>query len=89
MSSTEEGGGAAGAVSTNQTTINSPRETIIPIQGTNFTRSNSELRNLRSLDVAFDGEELDPNAKSLIQRVPSTLGRHLLKNHFVEFINVK
>ncbi|MBA0877553.1 hypothetical protein Goshw_003953 [Gossypium schwendimanii] len=80
MSSTEEGGGAVGAVSTDQPIINNntnnnPLETIIPIQGRNFTFSDSELRNLRSLDVAFDGDQLDPSAKPLIQRVPSTLGR--------------
>ncbi|KHG14130.1 hypothetical protein F383_10653 [Gossypium arboreum] len=81
MSSTEEGGGAVGAVSTDQTVINNntsnnPLETVIPIPGTNFTCSNSELQNLRSLDVAFDGDELDPSAKPLIQTVPSTLGRN-------------
>ncbi|MFQ6635672.1 hypothetical protein Gotur_011166 [Gossypium turneri] len=88
MSSTEEGGGAVGssarAVSTDQTIIttttnnNNPLETIIPILVKDFTRSNSELRNLRSLDEAFEGDqlELDPKAKPLIQRVPSTLDRH-------------
>ncbi|TYI03842.1 hypothetical protein ES332_A11G370300v1 [Gossypium tomentosum] len=85
MSSTEEGGGAVGApggvVSTDQTIINNninnnPLETIIPIPGTDFNRSNDELRNLRSLDEAFDGDHLDPTAKPLIQRVPSTLRRH-------------
>ncbi|KAL1075562.1 hypothetical protein V6Z11_D11G371800 [Gossypium hirsutum] len=91
MSSTEGGGGAVGAVSTDQTIIknntnNNPLETIIPMQGTNFTRSNSELRNLRSLDVAFDGDELDPNAKTLIQRVPSTLSRH---EDFRKYFNPK
>ncbi|KAH1084273.1 hypothetical protein J1N35_024034 [Gossypium stocksii] len=81
MSSPEEGGGAVGAVSTDQAIIdnntnNNPLETIIPIPGTNFTLSNSELRNLRSLDKAFGGDKLDLSAKPLIQRVPSSLGRH-------------
>ncbi|KAH1084267.1 hypothetical protein J1N35_024028 [Gossypium stocksii] len=81
MAPTEEGGGAVGAVSTDQAIINNntnnnPLETIIPIPGTNFTHSNSEVRNLRSLDKAFDGDELDLRAKPLIQRVPSSLGRH-------------
>ncbi|TYI03840.1 hypothetical protein ES332_A11G370100v1 [Gossypium tomentosum] len=85
MSSTEEGGGAVGAsggaVSIDQTIINnntsnSPLETIIPIPGTDFTRSNGKLRNLRSLDKAFDGDHLNPKAKPLIQKVPSTLCRH-------------
>ncbi|KAK5787179.1 UPF0481 protein At3g47200-like [Gossypium arboreum] len=86
MLSKEEGGGAVGApgraVSTDQTIIttnnnnNNPLETIIPILVTDFTRSNSELRNLRSLDEAFEGDQLDPKAKPLIQRVPSTLARH-------------
>ncbi|KAG4123401.1 hypothetical protein ERO13_D11G324300v2 [Gossypium hirsutum] len=63
MSSTEEGGGAVGAVSTDQT--------IIDI---NVSLSNGELEKLRSLDEAFDGDEISrPGAKPLIQRVPSTL----------------
>ncbi|TYI58580.1 hypothetical protein E1A91_D11G369600v1 [Gossypium mustelinum] len=97
MSSTEEGGGAVRpsgrAVSTGQTIItttttttnNNPLETIIPILVKDFTRSNSELRNLRSLDEAFEGDqlELDPKAKPLIQRVPSTLDRQEdLKKYF-------
>ncbi|KAK5787166.1 hypothetical protein PVK06_041819 [Gossypium arboreum] len=61
MSSTEEGGGTVGAVSTDQTINkdrnNNPRETIIQIP-------------------AFDSDLLDPKAKPLIQRVPSTLFRH-------------
>ncbi|PPS04689.1 hypothetical protein GOBAR_AA15963 [Gossypium barbadense] len=81
MSSAEEGGGAVGAVSTDQTTNNNsnnnnPLETIIQIPGADFTRSTSELRNLQSLDEAFDGDHLDPKGKRLIQRVPSTLRRH-------------
>ncbi|XP_016712079.2 UPF0481 protein At3g47200 [Gossypium hirsutum] len=90
MSSTEEGGGAVRAsgraVSTDQTITttttttnnnnNNPLETIIPILDTDFTRSNKELRNLRSLDEAFEADQLDPKAKPLIQRVPSTLDRH-------------
>ncbi|MBA0716726.1 hypothetical protein Golax_015533, partial [Gossypium laxum] len=81
MSSTEEGGGAVGvpggAVSTDQTiaTNTNPLDTIIPIPGTDFTLSNGELENLRSLDEAFNGNQLDPNAKPLIRRIPSTLGR--------------
>ncbi|KAG4123402.1 hypothetical protein ERO13_D11G324325v2 [Gossypium hirsutum] len=89
MSSTEEGGGAVGspggAISTDQTITTSTNplktiipmpETIIPILDTDFTRSNKELRNLRSLDEAFEADQLDPKAKPLIQRVPSTLDRH-------------
>ncbi|KHG16626.1 hypothetical protein F383_22094 [Gossypium arboreum] len=81
MSSTEEGSGTVGApgraVSADQTIINNnPLETIIPIQCTNFLLSNGELENLRSLDEAFKGNQLEPTAKPLIQRVPSTLGRH-------------
>ncbi|MFQ6670342.1 hypothetical protein Gotur_035301 [Gossypium turneri] len=85
MSSTEEGGGAVEvtgrAVSTDQTIIinntnNNPLETIIPIQCTDFPLGNGELENLRSLDKAFDGNQLGPKAKPLIRRVPSTLGRH-------------
>ncbi|MBA0742793.1 hypothetical protein Gogos_015814, partial [Gossypium gossypioides] len=44
--------------------------------GTDLTLSSGELKNLRSLDEAFDGNQLDPKAKPLIQRVPSILGRH-------------
>ncbi|KAH1084266.1 hypothetical protein J1N35_024027 [Gossypium stocksii] len=82
MSSVEEGGGAVGApggaVSTDQTitTNTNPLDTIIPMPGTDFTLSNGELKHLRSLDEAFDGNQLDPKAKPLIRRVPSTLGRH-------------
>ncbi|KAG4177466.1 hypothetical protein ERO13_A11G308675v2 [Gossypium hirsutum] len=81
MSSAEEGGGVVGAVSTDQTinnnsNNNNPLETIIQIPGADFTRSTSELRNLQSLDEAFDGDHLDPKGKRLIQRVPSTLRRH-------------
>ncbi|MFQ6670336.1 hypothetical protein Gotur_035302, partial [Gossypium turneri] len=82
MSSTEEGGGAVGspggAVSTDQTitTNTNPLKTIIPMPGTDFILSNGELKNLRSLDEAFEADQLDPKAKSLIQRVPSTLDRH-------------
>nr|KJB46260.1 hypothetical protein B456_007G354800 [Gossypium raimondii] len=85
MSSTEKGGRAVGApggaVSTDQTitkntTTNNPQETIIPMPGTELTLSNGELENLRSLDEAFDGKQLDPKAKPLIRRLPSTLGRH-------------
>ncbi|MBA0875930.1 hypothetical protein Goshw_000841, partial [Gossypium schwendimanii] len=81
MPSTEEGGCAVEAVSTNQTIINNttnnnPLETTIRIQDENFTSGNSELRNLLSLNVAIDDDQLDPSTKPLIQRVPSTLGRH-------------
>ncbi|XP_052877404.1 UPF0481 protein At3g47200-like [Gossypium arboreum] len=85
MSSTEKGGRAVGApsgsVSTDQTitkntTTNNPQETIIPMPGTVLTLSNGELENFRSLDEAFDGNQLDPKAKPLIRRVRSTLGRH-------------
>ncbi|KHG00535.1 hypothetical protein F383_13046 [Gossypium arboreum] len=85
MSSTEKGGRAvgapSGAVSTDQTitkntTTNNPQETIIPMPGTELILSNGELENFRSLDEAFDGNQLDPKAKPLIRRVRSTLGRH-------------
>ncbi|MBA0716727.1 hypothetical protein Golax_015534, partial [Gossypium laxum] len=78
MSSTEKGGPAVGAVATDQaiTTNTNPLDTIIPMPGTDLTLSNGELKNLRSLDEAFDGNQLDPKAKPLIRRVPSILGRH-------------
>ncbi|MFQ6670331.1 hypothetical protein Gotur_035302, partial [Gossypium turneri] len=82
MSYTKERGGPVrapgGAVSTDQTvtTGTNPLETIIPITVMDFTVNNGELENLRSLDQAFDGDQVDPKAKSLIQRVPSTLDRH-------------
>ncbi|KAH1084265.1 hypothetical protein J1N35_024026 [Gossypium stocksii] len=82
MLSTEEGGSAVGApggaVSTDQTitTNTNPLDTINAIQCTDFTLSNGELKNLRSLDEAFDGNQLDPKAKPLIRRVPSIIGRH-------------
>ncbi|KAK5787188.1 hypothetical protein PVK06_041841 [Gossypium arboreum] len=85
MSSTEEGCGAVGApggaVSTDQTitkntTTNNPQEMIIPMPGTELTLSNGELEYFRSLDEAFDSNQLDLKAKPLMRRVPSTLGRH-------------
>ncbi|PPD79256.1 hypothetical protein GOBAR_DD23805 [Gossypium barbadense] len=80
MSSTEERGGPVGApggaVSTDQTitTDTNPLETIIPITDTDFTVSNGELENLRSLGK--DGDQVDLRAKPLIQRVPPSLGHH-------------
>ncbi|KAB1671100.1 hypothetical protein [Gossypium barbadense] len=78
MSSTEKEGLAVGAVATDQaiTTNTNPLDTIIPLPGMDLTLSSGELKNLRSLDEAFDGNQLDPKAKPLIQRVPSILGRH-------------
>ncbi|KAH1084282.1 hypothetical protein J1N35_024043 [Gossypium stocksii] len=85
MSSTEEGcgtvGAPSGAVSPDQTvtknsTTNNPQEMIIPMPGTELTLSNGEIENFRSLDEAFDSNQLDPKAKPLIRRVPSTLGHH-------------
>ncbi|MFQ6670333.1 hypothetical protein Gotur_035302 [Gossypium turneri] len=82
MSYTKERGGPVrapgGAVSTDQTvtTGTNPLETIIPITVMDFTVNNGELENLRSLDQAFDGDQVDLRAKPLIKRVPSSLGHH-------------
>ncbi|KAB2006642.1 hypothetical protein ES319_D11G360400v1 [Gossypium barbadense] len=73
MSSTEEGGGAVGAVSTDQTITDNNDSVSIDMD---VPLSVGEVVNLRSLDEAFDGDEIDLGAKPLIQRVPSTLGRH-------------
>ncbi|XP_052479782.1 UPF0481 protein At3g47200-like [Gossypium raimondii] len=73
MSSTEEGGGAVGAAPTDQTITDNNDSVSIDMD---VPLSVGEVVNLRSLDEAFDGDEIDLRAKPLIQRVPSTLGRH-------------
>ncbi|MBA0619442.1 hypothetical protein Godav_028618, partial [Gossypium davidsonii] len=73
MSSTEEGGGAVGAASTDQTITDNNDSVSIDMD---VPLSVGEVVNLQSLDDAFDGDEIDLGAKPLIQRVPSTLGRH-------------
>ncbi|TYJ12370.1 hypothetical protein E1A91_A11G344900v1 [Gossypium mustelinum] len=76
MSSMEEGGGAVGAVFTDQAIINNNTNNdsvSIDMSFTEVPISDGELANLQS---AFDGAKLDHSTKQLIQRVPSTLGRH-------------
>ncbi|KAG4177464.1 hypothetical protein ERO13_A11G308625v2 [Gossypium hirsutum] len=76
MSSTEEGGGAVGAVFTDQAIINNNTNNdsvSIDMSFTEVPISDGELVNLQS---AFDGAKLEHSTKQLIQRVPSTLGRH-------------
>ncbi|TYI03835.1 hypothetical protein ES332_A11G369700v1 [Gossypium tomentosum] len=78
MSSTEEGGGALGAVSTDQTIINNNTNNDsvnIDMRCTDVPLSNGELANLKSLDKAFDGGERNLTANPLIRKVPSTLRR--------------
>ncbi|KAB2006639.1 hypothetical protein ES319_D11G360200v1 [Gossypium barbadense] len=78
MSSTEEGGGAVGAVSTDQTTINNNTNNdsvSIDMRCTDVPLSNDELANLQSLDKALDGGQPNFTANPLIRKVPSTLCR--------------
>ncbi|TYJ12374.1 hypothetical protein E1A91_A11G345300v1 [Gossypium mustelinum] len=78
MSSTEEGGGAVGAVSTDQTINknNTNNDSVnIDMRCTDVPLSNGELANLKSLDKAFDGGERNLTANPLIRKVPSTLRR--------------
>ncbi|KAK5787163.1 UPF0481 protein At3g47200-like [Gossypium arboreum] len=78
MSSTEEGGGAVGAVSTDQTIINNNTNNDsvgIDMPCTDNPLSTGELAKLQSLDKAFDGGQPNFTAKPLIRKVPSNL-RH-------------
>ncbi|PPR83513.1 hypothetical protein GOBAR_AA37199 [Gossypium barbadense] len=78
MSSTEEGGGAVGAVSTDQTTINNNTNNdsvSIDISG-DVQLSSGELANLEKLDEAFEGGQPKFKSNLLIRKVPSTLRRN-------------
>ncbi|KHG12848.1 hypothetical protein F383_10189 [Gossypium arboreum] len=77
MSSTEEGGGAVGAVSTDQTIIDTTDNDYVRIdmRCTDVPLSNGELANLQSLDKAFYGGEPNLTANPLMRKVPSTLRR--------------
>ncbi|XP_052877570.1 UPF0481 protein At3g47200-like [Gossypium arboreum] len=73
MSSTEEGAGAVGAVSTDQTIIDNNDSTSIDMDE---PLSGDEVANLQSLDKSFYGGQPNFNAKPLIRKVPSTLCRN-------------
>ncbi|MFQ6635673.1 hypothetical protein Gotur_011166 [Gossypium turneri] len=78
MSSTEEGGGAVGAVSTDQTIIinNTNNDSVsIDMPCKDVPLSSGELANLESLDKALDGGQPNLTANPLIRKVPSTLRR--------------
>ncbi|PPR83512.1 hypothetical protein GOBAR_AA37198 [Gossypium barbadense] len=78
MSSTEEGGGAVGAVSTDQTTINNNTNNdsvSIDMRG-DVQLSSGELANLEKLDEAFEGGQPKFKSNLLIRKVPSTLRRN-------------
>ncbi|KAK8272968.1 hypothetical protein V6Z11_D11G372900 [Gossypium hirsutum] len=78
MSSMEEGGGAVGEVSTDQTIINNNTNNdsvSIDMRCTDVPLSKGELANLQSLDKALDGGQLNLTANPLIRKVPSTLRR--------------
>ncbi|MFQ6635669.1 hypothetical protein Gotur_011166, partial [Gossypium turneri] len=72
MSSTEEGGGAVGAVSTDQTIIDNSDFLSIDMD---VRLSNGESANLQSLDKALDSGQSNLTANPLIRKVPSTLRR--------------
>ncbi|TYG47923.1 hypothetical protein ES288_D11G381300v1 [Gossypium darwinii] len=79
MSSTEEGGGAVGAVSTDQTIIdnNTNNDYVrIDMRFTDVPLSDGEVANLRSLDGAFYAGQPNFTAKPLIRKVPSALRRN-------------
>ncbi|KAH1084270.1 hypothetical protein J1N35_024031 [Gossypium stocksii] len=79
MSSTEEGGGTVGAVSTDQTVINNNTNNdsvAIDMPCTDVALSSGELANLRSLDKDLDGGLPTLRDKPLIRKVPSTLSRN-------------
>ncbi|MBA0673550.1 hypothetical protein Goklo_007318 [Gossypium klotzschianum] len=79
MSSTEEGGGAAGAVSTDQTIIdnNTNNDYVgIDMRFTDVPLSDGEVAKLQSLDKAFGGGQPTLRYKPLIRKVPSTLLRN-------------
>ncbi|KAG8479727.1 hypothetical protein CXB51_029551 [Gossypium anomalum] len=79
MSSTEEGGRAVGAVSTDQTIINNNTNNdsvSIDMPCKDVTLSSGELGNLESLDKAFEGGQPNLTPNPLIRKVPSTLRRN-------------
>ncbi|KAB2006636.1 hypothetical protein ES319_D11G359900v1 [Gossypium barbadense] len=79
MSSTEEGGGAVGAVSTDQTIIdnNTNNDYVrIDMLFTDVPLSDGEVANLRSLYEAFYAGQPNFTAKPLIRKVPSALRRN-------------
>ncbi|TYI58587.1 hypothetical protein E1A91_D11G370300v1 [Gossypium mustelinum] len=79
MSSTEEGGGAVGAVSTDQTIIdnNTNNDYVrIDMRFTDVPLSDGEVANLRSLYEAFYAGQPNFTAKPLIRKVPSALRRN-------------
>ncbi|KHG12694.1 hypothetical protein F383_17045 [Gossypium arboreum] len=79
MSSTEEGGGAVGAVSTDQTVINNNTNNDsvgIDMPCTDVDLSSGELEKLRSLDKTLEGRQRTLRDKPLIRQVPSTLSRN-------------
>ncbi|MBA0636493.1 hypothetical protein Godav_025758 [Gossypium davidsonii] len=79
MSSTEEGGGAVGAVSTDQTIIdnNTNNDYVrIDMRFTDVPLSDDEVANLRSLYKAFYAGQPNFTAKPLIRKVPSALRRN-------------
>ncbi|MFQ6635680.1 hypothetical protein Gotur_011163 [Gossypium turneri] len=78
ISSTVEGGGAVGAVSTDQTIINNNTNNdsvSIDMRWTDVPLSKGELANLQSLDIALDGGQPNLTANPLIREVPSILHR--------------
>nr|KJB46255.1 hypothetical protein B456_007G354400 [Gossypium raimondii] len=76
MSSTEEGGGAVGAVSTDQTIIdNNTNNDYVGID-MDVRLSSLEEANLRSLDKALDGGLRKLAAKPSIRKVPPALRRN-------------
>ncbi|XP_040961048.1 UPF0481 protein At3g47200 isoform X2 [Gossypium hirsutum] len=76
MSSTGEGGGAVGAVSTEQTIINNNNYNDSARIDIDVSLSNGELENLESLVKAFKGGQPNLTANPLIRKVPSTLRRN-------------
>ncbi|KAG4123392.1 hypothetical protein ERO13_D11G324150v2 [Gossypium hirsutum] len=78
MSSTEEGGGAVGAVSTDQTIIDNNTNNDYVRIDMRFTDplSDGEVANLRSLYEAFYAGQPNFTAKPLIRKVPSALRRN-------------
>ncbi|KHG22581.1 hypothetical protein F383_28954 [Gossypium arboreum] len=79
MSSTEGGGDAVGAVSTDQAIINTISNNdyvSIDMPRKDVPLSNGELANLESLDKAFKGGQPNPTPNPLIRKVPSTLHRN-------------
>ncbi|KAL1146319.1 hypothetical protein V6Z11_A11G364100, partial [Gossypium hirsutum] len=79
MSSTKEGGGTVGAVSTDQTVINNNTNNGsvgIDMPCKEVVLSSGELANLWSLDKALDGGQPTLRDKPLIRKVQSTLRRN-------------